>query len=258
MNVGAKLNGGDPLKRGVESVTNNSFVQHVTRFDTETRSELTNLIQYLIIAIMPIYFLNRSLNDMIPKFDERKGNIEVLGEVVIQSISLLLGIYLIHRVICYIPTFSGDNLPEINFLNLVLVIVFMGMNSDNGKKINLVYERIFESKKENMTSTVKKSKDDGAVVKVSQPLSDGGGLRQAQPTHQVSRADYLGAHQQMKQPQPNQVVEQVHNDRNVGMGGQNTGMNGMGGQNSNMGGMGMMGGMEPMAANDGVGGFDSW
>jgi hypothetical protein len=251
MNTGGNLNGGDPLKKGVESVTNNSFVQHVTRFDTETRSELTNLIQYLVIAIVPIYFLNRTLNDMIPKFDEKKGNIEVLGEVVIQSISLLLGIYLIHRVICYIPTFSGDNLPEINFLNIVLVIVFMGMNSDNGKKVNMVYERIFESKKENMTSTVKKSKGDGAVVKVSQPLSNGGGIRQPQPTHQASRADYLGAHEQMKEPQPNQVVQQVHNDPNVGMGGQNGNMN-------SMGGMGMMGGMEPMAANEGFGAFSSF
>ena len=251
MSTSGNLNGGDPLKKGVESVTNNSFVQHVTRFDTETRSELTNLIQYLVIAIVPIYFLNRTLNDMIPKFDEKKGNIEVLGEVVIQSISLLLGIYLIHRVICYIPTFSGDNLPEINFLNIVLVIVFMGMNSDNGKKVNMVYERIFESKKENMTSTVKKSKGDGAVVKVSQPLSNGGGLRQPQPTHQASRADYLGAHEQMKEPQPNQVVQQVHNDPNVGMGGQNGNMN-------SMGGMGMMGGMEPMAANEGFGAFSSF
>ena len=83
------------------------------------------------------------------------------------------------------------------------------------------------------------------------PLSNGGGLRQPQPTHQVSRADYLGAHQQMKEPQPNQVVQQVHNDPNVGMGGQNGGMN-------SMGGMGMMGGMEPMAANEGFGAFSSF
>ena len=249
LNGGANtLNGGDALKKGLNTVTENSFVQHVTRFDSETRSELTNLIQYLVIAIIPIYFLNRTLNDLIPNFDQNKGNIELLGEVVIHSISLLLGIYLIHRIICYIPTFSGNNLAEVNFLNIVLMILFIGMNSDNGKKVNHVYERIFASKKENMENK-KKEKKDGAVVKVSQPLANGGGMQIAQPTHQASRADYIGAHQQMGQPQENQVVQQVHTDPNVQAGGMNTGANAFGG-------MGM--GTEPMAANEGFGAFSSF
>ena len=203
----SNINGGNALN----AVTGNSFVQHVTRFDSETRSELTNLIQYLVIAVVPIYFLNRSINNIIPEFDEKKGNIELLGEVVIHSVSILLGIYLIHRVISYIPTFSGENHTEISFLNVVLMVLFVGMNNDNGKKVNHVYERLFESKKENMVGN-KKVKGDGSVVKVSQPLANGGGMQMAQPTHQASRADYLGTHNQMTAPQPNQVVQQVHNN----------------------------------------------
>lgn len=239
-------NGGNPLN----AVTGNSFVQHVTRFDSETRSELTNLIQYLIIAVVPIYFLNRSINNIIPEFDEKKGNIELLGEVIIHSISILLGIYLIHRVISYVPTFSGDNHTEINFLNIVLMVLFVGMNSDNGKKVNLVYERIFETKKENMSNGKKAHKKDGSVVKVSQPLSNGGGMQIAQPTHQASRADYLGTHNQMTAPQPNQVVQEIHNNPNSQMMNTSTGMNNFGG----MGGMAS----EPMAANSGFGAFSSF
>lgn len=242
----SNINGGNALN----AVTGNSFVQHVTRFDSETRSELTNLIQYLIIAVVPIYFLNRSINNVIPEFDEKKGNIELLGEVVIHSVSILLGIYLIHRVISYIPTFSGENHTEISFLNVVLMVLFVGMNNDNGKKVNHVYERIFESKKENMVGNKKKTKNDGSVVKVSQPLANGGGMKMAQATHQVSRADYLGTHQQMTAPQPNQVVQEVHNNPNSQMAGGSTGMNNFGG----MGGMGM----EPMAANEGFGAFSSF
>ena len=33
-------------------------------------------------------------------------------------------------------------------MNIVLMIVFLGMNSENGKKINLVYERLFGDKVE--------------------------------------------------------------------------------------------------------------
>ena len=227
----SNINGGNALN----AVTGNSFVQHVTRFDSETRSELTNLIQYLIIAVVPIYFLNRSINNVIPKFDEKKGNIELLGEVVIQSISILLGIYLIHRVISYIPTFSGENHPEISFLNVVLMVLFV---------------RIFESKKENMGGNIKKTKNDGSVVTVAQPLANGGGMKVAQPTHQVSRADYLGTHQQMTAPQPNQVVQEIHNNPNSQMAGGSTGMN-------NFGGIGTMG-MEPTAANEGFGAFSSF
>lgn len=248
-NVSSNLNGGDALKRGLNNVTENSFVQHVTRFDSETRSELTNLIQYLIIAIVPFYFLNRTVNNLIPNFDEKKGNIELLGEVIIHSISILLGIYLIHRVISYIPTFSGDNHSEINFLNVVLVILFVGMNSDNGKKVNHVYERLFESNKENMENK-KKDKKDGAVVKVSQPLSNGGGMQMPKATHESSRADYLGTHQQMTAPQPNQVVQEIHNNQNSQMAGDTTGMN-------DFGGMGSLS-SEPLAANSGFGAFSSF
>ena len=242
----SNINGGNALN----AVTGNSFVQHVTRFDSETRSELTNLIQYLVIAVVPIYFLNRSINNIIPEFDEKKGNIELLGEVVIHSVSILLGIYLIHRVISYIPTFSGENHTEISFLNVVLMVLFVGMNNDNGKKVNHVYERLFESKKENMVGNKKVNKKDGSVVKVSQPLAMGVVMQMAQPTHQTSRADYLGTHNQMTAPQPNQVVQEVHNNPNSQMAGGSTGMNNFGG----MGGMGM----EPMAANEGFGAFSSF
>ena len=34
------------------------FIQHVTRFDTETKSELSNLLQYLVIVIVPIGYVS--------------------------------------------------------------------------------------------------------------------------------------------------------------------------------------------------------
>ena len=51
--------------------SNNSFFKHVTRFDSETKSELSNLLQYLVIIIIPIYILNRFINGVIPNFNEK-------------------------------------------------------------------------------------------------------------------------------------------------------------------------------------------
>ncbi len=243
--------GGNNLQNS-SGMSNNGFIKHVTRFDTETKSELSNLLQYLIIVIVPIYVLNRTINGVIPKFNESKGNIELLGEVIMQVISLLLGIFIIHRIVTFIPTFSGNNLGDLNFMNVVLIIVFSGLNSENGKKINHVYNRLLgvwngEKPEKN------EKKDDNAVVKVSQPIS-GNPLQAPQPTHQASRADYVNTHQQMGTGALSQVVQQVQTGQQlnnaVGTGGQQGSPD-----------MGMMGGgllAEPMAANSGFGAFSSF
>lgn len=224
----------------MNSLTNNSFIQHVTRFDNDTKTELSNVIQYLLIAIIPIYLLNKTLIDFMPSYDQNKGNIEVLGEIVIQNIALFLGIYIINRIVCYLPTFSGENMSEINLMNIVLLIVFISINSENGKKLNLVYERLLGSKEnfeENEDEKKKKNNKDKSKVTVSQPLN-GNGMTAPMPTHQPSQADYLNTHDQMTQPQ-NQVVQAVHNNQQ---------------------GFGPMGGAmaEPMAANEGFGAFSSF
>lgn len=243
--------GGDNLQTA--SKNSNGFIKHVTRFDSETKSELSNLLQYLVIVIVPIYVLNRTINGIIPKFNESKGNIELLGEVIMQVISLLLGVFIIHRIVTFIPTFSGNNLSDINFMNVVLIIVFSGLNSENGKKINHVYNRLLGAWNGEVPKERSEKNDDSAVVKVSQPIS-GNPLQAPQPTHQASRADYVNTHQQMGTGALSQVVQQIQTGQQ-----QNNAV-GTGGQQGSPD-MGMMGGgllAEPMAANAGFGAFSSF
>lgn len=232
-------NGGTP---DITNITESGFIKHVTRFDSETKSELSNLIQYLVIVIIPFYLLNKGITDFMPDFDQSKGNVELLGEVIIHSLSLLLGIYIIHRIVTYLPTFSGDNLAELNFMNIVFLIVFIGLNSDNGKKVNIVYDRIFGNTDETNVG-------DRSVVKVSQPLNGAiqasppqVAIQQPIPTHQASRSDYIGEHGQMK---PNGAMqEQMQNQAPAPDAGMGAGMGGVDG---------------PMAANDGgYGAFSSF
>ena len=251
MNVQDQM-GGNNLQKSSSSISNNSFFKHVTRFDSETKSELSNLLQYLVIIIIPIYILNRFINGVIPDFNENKGNIELLGEVIMQVISLLLGIYIIHRIVLYIPTFSGNNLMDVNFMNIVLIIIFSGLNSENGKKVNLVYNRLMLSWNGKKKEEEKKNPNDNSVVKVSQPIA-GNPMQAPQPTHQASRADYANTHQQMGTGALSQVVQQIQT------GGQVQNAVGVGGQQGGMGNS-MAGGLlaEPMAANTGFGAFSGF
>lgn len=246
--------GGNNFQKPSSNISNNGFIKHVTRFDTETKSELSNLLQYLVIVIIPIYVLNKFINGVIPKFDEKKGNIELLGEVIIQVISLLLGVFIIHRIVSYIPTFSGNNLGDVNFMNVVLIIVFSGLNSENGKKVNHVYNRLLAAWNGEKSTKEKKNPDDKSVVKVSQPIA-GNPLQAPQPTHQASRADYVNTHQQMGTGALSQVVQQIQTG-----GQQVANAVGTGGQQGSPD-QGMMGGgllAEPMAANSGFGAFSSF
>jgi len=222
MEGGKQINTGENITSKFNNITDSGFIKHVTRFDSDTKSELSNLMQYLVIVIVPFYLLNKGIANIMPEFDEKKGNIELLGEVIIHSITLLLGIYIIHRIVTYLPTFSGDNLSEINFMNISFLIIFIGLNSDNGKKVNIVYERIFGDNIEGNKN--QKEKKDGSVVKVSQPLSGNPQvLKPPMPTHQASRADYVGQHGQM-QPQVENMQNQVHQSPELQAGGQQSSM----------------------------------
>lgn len=244
--------GAENMTDKLNDLAGSGFIKHVTRFDSETKSELLNLIQYLLLIIVPVFVLNKTVQNMMPKYDERNGNIELLGEVLLSSVCLLLGIYIAHRVIIYLPTFSGNSLAELNFMNVAFLIGFCMMYSENGKKINRVYERMMAvwNGKEGFSEVEdeKKKKNDGSVVKVSQPLSGNPGMQAPMPTHQASRADHVAAHnmmtggsnvvQQMHQPPAQQVAQQPQVPGNA------------------MGGMGMA--SEPIAANDGFGAFSSF
>jgi hypothetical protein len=247
MEGGKQINAGENITSKFNNIADSGFIKHVTRFDSDTKSELSNLIQYLVIVIVPFYLLNKGIANIMPEFDEKKGNIELLGEVIIHSITLLLGIYIIHRIVTYLPTFSGDNLAEINFMNIAFLIIFIGLNSDNGKKVNIVYERIFGDNVEGNDE-----KKDSSVVKVSQPLSGNPqALKPPMPTHQASRADYVGQHGQM-QPQVENMQNQVHQSPELQAGGQQSSM-------GNAFGAGMAGsGDGIMAANAGFGAFSSF
>ena len=74
---------------------NEGFIQHVFNFDEDSKHEMTNIIQYSILAIIPIIILNKSIQRFVPEADEDKGTPEILAEVVFQVMVMFLGILII-------------------------------------------------------------------------------------------------------------------------------------------------------------------
>jgi len=122
---------------------------------------------------------------------------------------LIVGlVHFMHKFITYIPTYSGKDHKDINFVIVILSILFIYSNSDSKfhKKINLLKDRLNEmwgGKKEVETSHKKQE----STVKVSQPISKQ--LPPPLPTHHASRADYLNTPAVNSTHQVN-VADEVH------------------------------------------------
>jgi hypothetical protein len=151
--------------------SNKSFLKHVFNFDDDSKSEILNIIQYALLAIIPIVLLNKSIAKYVPEADDKKGSLEITAEVLIQVIIMFMGLLLINRLITFVPTYSGAKYPEghIVYIILSVLMITMSLQSKLGEKVNILVDRIVELW-EGKTDKKKKNGKNGNV-KVSQPIS---------------------------------------------------------------------------------------
>jgi hypothetical protein len=151
------------------------FLKHVFNFDNDSKSDILNIIQYTLIAIIPVIVLNKCMQKYVPEADEKKGSVEILAEVLIQIIVMFIGLLIIHRIITYIPTYSGMEYPEFSiiFIILAILMITLSLQTKLGEKVSILVDRItelWEGPKSNMKNNGKKG-NGNANVKVSQPIS---------------------------------------------------------------------------------------
>ena len=146
-----------------------SFIKHVFNFDQDSKSEILNIFQYAILAIIPVVILNKLTQRFVPEADDLKSSIEITTEVLAQVITLFLGILLIHRIITYIPTYSGENYPEFSVVNIILamLVILLSLQTKLGEKVSILVDRVIELW-EGPSDNKKKGKKGN--VKVSQPI----------------------------------------------------------------------------------------
>ena len=157
------------------------FVQHVFNFDNDTKNAMLNVIQYLCLAIIPVALLNKGLDSIIPEADHSKGNIELLIEVVGNAVILFFGIFLIHRLITFVPTYSGRAYGSMNLFNVILffLVISYDMNSSLGAKMKILLDRVEEMMGVSESQPKQPEKANNVqnnIVTSSQPISGGQGV----------------------------------------------------------------------------------
>ena len=148
-----------------------SFFKHVFNFNEESKSEMSNIVQYAVLALVPIVIMNKLIQNYVPEADDSKGSPEILVEIIGQVVIMFLGILIIHRIITFVPTYSGEKYNDFSVTNIILgfLVIVLSLQTKLGEKVSILTDRVIELW-EGPQDTKKKKKGQGNV-KVSQPIA---------------------------------------------------------------------------------------
>ena len=221
------------------------FVKHVFSMDNDTKNNMLNTTQYLAIAAIPLALLYNFIDTVIPKADESKGNAELILEIFGQTLLLMVSVYLVDKIITYIPSYSGkdyDGVVDRQYRMTIIGIAILLLVPKIAEKFKIIYHRIQTSWNGEPEEEKKQDKGKKSKVRVTQPIT---GMTQPVPTQQPpATPDYQSQHNLMSPPQ-----QQAPVINNIAQPQQQQQMN------VNNSGMLMQ---EPMAANEGFGAFSSF
>ena len=96
---------------------------HILKFDSENKSALLNLFQYVILAVVPVVMILKLVKEYIPEDDEKKDTLEILLEIIIQLGVLFTAVYFIDKIIRYFPTYSGVAYQKLNEITIILPLL---------------------------------------------------------------------------------------------------------------------------------------
>tara|TARA_Y100001935_G_C17306936_1_gene512919 strand:- start:1944 stop:2657 length:714 start_codon:yes stop_codon:yes gene_type:complete len=232
----------------ITSTEKEGFIKYVFDLSDDNKNNIINMIQYALIAIIPIVIILKAIKHFVPEEDETKGSLEIIVETVGQIVFIVGSIWFLDRIIRYLPTYTGVKYSEMNPISFVipLLLILSTMQTKFGAKINILVDRGVDVWNGN-TST--KEQMPATNVRVSQPISG---------QHQNSQADNLDMNQllpsnrqltSMPQQQPQSATPQESPDFNQMY--QNT-VNPLEAAAT----PGIV--QEPMAANDGQSPFGGW
>jgi len=240
------------------------FFEYVFNFDSDTKSNLLNIVQYIALILLPLGSLDYLMKKIFPDADEEKGTVELLGEILGQTILTIVFIVFIHRIITFIPSYSGVAIGNLNMWTLIVsfILAVFAVENQVSKKVTILLTRLENgyskstSGKSGQTMRKTGPQKKMPVVRISQPISN---MPQASPTHQASRADYMHTHEQIAPPTLTQQVQPSQQPAQEAQAPTSQGM--YGGPSNPMVNAQVPGGLlEPMAANEVLGGgsFSAW
>ena len=214
------------------------FFKHVFNFNDDSKSEMMNIVQYAILALIPVILMNKAMQKFVPEADEEKGNAELLAEIMGQVTIMFLGILIIHRIITFIPTYSGEKYVDFSVTNIILamLVIILSLQTKLGEKVSIIVDRIMELWEG--PKDKKKGKKGQNNVKVSQPISQNQALNQSLGSMGSTSISSLPQQQQQPSQQMPDYNNMYQQDATPMVGAASPGMEEFG----------------PMAANSAIGG----
>tara|TARA_Y100001958_G_scaffold159356_1_gene160533 strand:+ start:1280 stop:2044 length:765 start_codon:yes stop_codon:yes gene_type:complete len=200
------------IAKGEKATT--GFFKYITTFDKEQKSDILNMMQYSILAIIPIMLVLRGVNAVVPEDDESKGSLEITLECVLQIMFLMVSIWLTDRIIRYIPTYSKVEYGKFCPVNFIVpfLIILITMQSKLGFKLNIVVDRLLEKWNGKAPDTGNTNGGGGvkgatAAQAQSANFRVGGGNegfanKVNHPVHNPSQADSLGTKELLGSSKP--------------------------------------------------------
>ena len=89
-----------------------SFFNYMISLNSNEKNDLLNMIQYSVLAIIPIIIVLKIMKKYIPSENDKKASIEILIELVLQLIIIFGAFWFINRLISFIPTYSTAPYPH--------------------------------------------------------------------------------------------------------------------------------------------------
>ena len=130
----------------VKDLNKKTFFSHVFSTTEEGKAEVLNVIQYSLMGVIPVVVLNKLIQRFIPEADPEKSSLELLAEIFIQLVVMFSGIIIIHRIITYMPTYSGFKYENLMLTNVILafLIIVLSIQTKLGIKVNILVDRTYE------------------------------------------------------------------------------------------------------------------
>lgn len=150
------------------------FFKQVFKLNEDAQGEVLNMMQYVAIGFIPAIIIIYVIRYYVPDPDDEKGSLTILAEIFAQTFGMLLGIYFIHRMIIYFPTYSGIKYERFHIINILMVFVMIlfSIKTKLGEKAQILVERAVDMWSGNGTNKGGPAQGQGqSQVRVTQPIT---------------------------------------------------------------------------------------
>jgi len=133
----------DRLDERLVGGSGGSFVEHMTNLSSLEKNELLNMSQYILLAIIPLALFLKAMKMYVPEGDDEKNSIEILIEVIVQSIAIFVIFFFIHKWVVFFPTYSKSPYSNLSLIQIILVVLFLLLCMKNAfsEKVSILLDR---------------------------------------------------------------------------------------------------------------------